>query len=78
MQEMRNLVDLRFGPGTWQGIVDERARRIQAAKEAAAEERRKKILEAKEFEETMKQVVLITSVVAIAIGFFIFLFAVVL
>ena len=22
MQEMRNLIDLRFGPGTWQGIID--------------------------------------------------------
>lgn len=78
MQEMRNLIDLRFGPGTWQSIVDERARRIQAAKEAAAVERRKKIAEAKEFEETMKQVVIVTSVLVIAIGFFIFLFAMVL
>lgn len=78
MQEMRNLVDLRFGPGTWQGIVDERARRIQAAKEAAAEERRKKILEAKEFEETMKQVVLAISVLLATVGLFVFLFMVVL
>jgi hypothetical protein len=78
MQEMRNLVDLRFGPGTWQGIVDERARRIQAAKEAAAEERRKKILEAKEFEETMKQVVLGISVLLATVGLFVFLFMVVL
>lgn len=78
MQEMRNLVDLRFGPGTWQGIVDERARRIQAAKEAAAEERRKKILEAKEFEEAMKQVVLAISVLLATVGLFVFLFMVVL
>lgn len=78
MQEMRNLVDLRFGPGTWQGIVDERARRIQAAKEAAAEERRKKVLEAKEFEETMKQVVLAISVLLATVGLFVFLFMVVL
>ena len=33
---MRTLVDLRFGPGTWQSIVDERAKRIQQAKEQAA------------------------------------------
>lgn len=78
MQEMRNLVDLRFGPGTWQGIVDERARRIQVAKEAAAEERRKKVLEAKEFEETMKQVVLAISVLLATVGLFVFLFMVVL
>ena len=31
LNEMRTLVDLRFGPGTWQSIVDERARRIQQA-----------------------------------------------
>jgi hypothetical protein len=78
MQEMRNLVDLRFGPGTWQGIIDERARRIQAAKEAAAEERRKKILEAREFEETMKQAVLAVSVLLATVGLFVFLFMVVL
>src|SRR5210317_2621263 len=34
MAEMKQLVDMRFGHGTWQGIVDERARRIQEAKEA--------------------------------------------
>ena len=34
LQEISTLINLRFGPGTWQGIVDERARRIQEAKEA--------------------------------------------
>ena len=34
MDEMRQLVDMRFGHGTWQGIITERARRIQEAKEA--------------------------------------------
>ena len=43
MQEVASLVDMRFGHGTWRSIVDERAKRIQAAKEAAAEARRKKI-----------------------------------
>ena len=28
------MVNLRFGPDTWKSIVDERARRIQEAKEA--------------------------------------------
>ena len=36
IQEMRTLVDLRFGPGTWQSIIDERAKRIREVKEAAA------------------------------------------
>ena len=78
VQEMRTLVDLRFGPGTWQSIVDERARRIQQAKEQAAAERRKRMQEAKEFEETMQQVVLIGAVILVTFGLFVLLFTVIL
>ena len=78
VQEMRTLIDLRFGPGTWQSIVDERARRIQQAKEQAAAERRKKLQEAKEFEETMQQAVLIGAVIFMTLGLFVLLFTVVL
>ena len=75
---MRTLVDLRFGPGTWQSIVDERAKRIQQAKEQAAAERRKRMQEAKEFEETMQQVVLIGAVILVTFGLFVLLFTVIL
>lgn len=34
LREIATLIDLRFGHGTWQGIIDERAKRIQEAKEA--------------------------------------------
>lgn len=78
LQEVATLVDMRFGHGTWKGIVTERAKRIQEAKEAAAAEHRRKIQEAKEFEEMMKQVVLVASVAVISIGLFVFLFTVVL
>ena len=78
VQEMRTLVDLRFGPGTWQSIVDERAKRIQQAKEQAAAERRKRMQEAKEFEETMQQVVLIGAVILVTFGLFVLLFTVIL
>ena len=78
LQEVATLVDMRFGPGTWKGIVAERAKRIQEAKEAAAAERRRKLQEAKEFEEMMKQIVLVTGVVVMAVGLFVYLFAVVL
>jgi len=78
LQEVATLVDMRFGHGTWKGIVAERAKRIQEAKEAAAAERRKKLQEAREFEEMMKQIVLVASVAVISIGLFIFLFTVVL
>ena len=77
LQEVATLVDMRFGPGTWKGIVAERAKRIQEAKEAAAAERRRKLQEVKEFEEMMKQIVLVAGVVIMAVGLFIYLFAVV-
>lgn len=73
LQEVATMVDMRFGHGTWAGIIAERAKRIQEAKEAEAIARRKQIQEAKEFEETIKQAVLIGSVIVIAIGLFIFL-----
>jgi len=78
LQEVASMIDMRFGHGTWKGIVDERAKRIQEAKEAAAAERRKKLQEAREFEEMIKQIVLVASVVVISIGLFVFLFTVVL
>ena len=73
MQEIAQMVDLRFGHGTWRSIVEERARRIQAAKEAAALERRRKIEEARQFEENVKQFVLIASAVIAAAVFFVFM-----
>ncbi len=78
LQEVATMVDMRFGHGTWAGILAERAKRIQAAKEAAAEARRQKIKEAKEFEEMMKQILLIGAVVLMAFGSFVLLFTVVM
>lgn len=71
MQEIAQMVDLRFGHGTWRSIVEERARRIQAAKEAAALERRRKIEEAREFEENLKQFFMVAGAVIAAAVFFI-------
>ena len=73
LAEVARLVDLRFGHGTWAGIIAERAKRIQEAKEAEAIARRKKIQEAKEFEEMMKQAVLVGAIILIAVGLFVFL-----
>ena len=70
LNEMRTLVDLRFGPGTWQSIVDERARRIQQAKEAARAARIKARREQEEFIEGLKQSALVGLVIAIAAGLF--------
>jgi len=72
IQEMRTMIDLRFGPGTWQSIVDERAKRIKEAKEAE----RKARLEAKRAHEEMieglKNAVLISLVVGFAVAALLF------
>ena len=70
VQEMRTMIDMRFGPGTWQSIVDERARRIQEAKEA---ERKAKIEAQRAHDEMMeglKNSMLVGLVVAIGMALF--------
>ena len=71
LQEVATMVDMRFGHGTWKGILAERAKRLQEQREAEAKARRYKIQKDKEFEETMKTAVLVTAILAIAIGLFI-------
>lgn len=78
LQEVATMVDMRFGHGTWAGILAERQKRMQEAREAQAAAKRKKIQEAKEFEETMQQFLLIAAIVGVTIGLFIFLFTVVI
>ena len=73
LQEVATMVDMRFGHGTWAGIIAERAKRIQEAKEAEAIARRKKIQKDREFEEMMKQAVLVGTIIVIAVGLFVFL-----
>ena len=48
------LVDQRFGHGTWAGIVNERARRIQEAKEVAKQEQIEQNRKNHELFETIK------------------------
>ena len=68
VQQMRTMIDMRFGPCTWQSIVDERARRIQQAKEAERVARIKARREQEEFMENLKQSVLVSLVLTIAGG----------
>ena len=75
MREIEQMIDLRFGPGTWKTITEERARRIQAAKEAAAVAKRKKIQEAREFEEGLKQFFMISAVILFVVVFFVVMIA---
>jgi hypothetical protein len=65
MQEMKNMINMRFGPDTWQSIVDERARRIQEARELEENARREKVKKAKEDWETIKQLMVGGAVVIV-------------
>jgi len=62
---------MRFGHGTWKGIVTERAKRIQDAKEAATKARLKKMREEEEFINNVKSVAIIFAVIIVMIGLFI-------
>ena len=73
MQEMKNMINMRFGPDTWQSIVDLRAKRIQEEKERIAEAKRLARQKQKETEEAIKQVAMIGGVIVIAVALFVFL-----
>lgn len=68
MQEIAMMVNLRFGPDTWKSIVDERARRIQEAKERAAKAKREAQLAHEEMMDNIKMTGLVGTVIAVALG----------
>jgi len=59
MQEMKNMINMRFGPDTWQSIIDLRAKRIQEAKEEAKRKAIQKRKEQAEFWETVKSFIIV-------------------
>lgn len=63
IQEMRTIIDMRFGPGTWQSIVDLRAKRIQEAKESAIAKRKEEIKKHNELMETIKMTMIVTGAI---------------
>jgi uncharacterized protein YbjQ (UPF0145 family) len=73
VNEMRTLVDLRFGPGTWQSIVDLRNKRIKELKEAQAKARREAIRRQQEMMESIKLAAGVGVVMAVGVGLLIFL-----
>ena len=77
LNEMRTLVDMRFGPGTWQSIVDLRNKIIKEAKEAAAKAKREAMLRQQEMMDSIKLAVSIGLMVAAGVGFLIFLLTIV-
>ena len=73
VQEMRQLVDMRFGHGTWQSILDERAKRIREAKEAAEQARCEAVKRHNEMMENIKMGTGVAGIVLATVGFLIFL-----
>ena len=70
MYEVSQLVDFRFGHGTWQGIINERARRLQDQKEA---EKQHRLAKEKHQEEMMIAGAVGLGLIA-ALGVFAFLY----
>ena len=73
MNEIRTMINLRFGPDTWQEIVDLHNKKLREQKEAQAKARREAARKAKEFEETLKTALVICGVVGVAIALLVFL-----
>ena len=68
LQEVANLINLRFGPNTWKEILEERARRIAAAKEAEKQARIDKRKADAETWEDIKTVLIVMGVVVAAVA----------
>ena len=62
------MVDMRFGHGTWRGIVDERAKRIQEAKEAEIARRRAAAMRHNEMIENAKVGATVFFLVIVVVG----------
>lgn len=71
MNELKNLVNLRFGPGTWEYILQERKKRIDAKKQAIKEERARRLKKRQEIEEYIKYgliTVVTLAFIGVAVG----------
>ena len=66
LDEMRNLIDMRFGHGTWQGIINERSKRIR---EAADAEKKAKLAAEKRMEQILEMLAIIGVVVGMSLFF---------
>ena len=71
MQEVKNMINLRFGPTTWDSILMERKRRIDKRKQAIKEAKAAKMKKQKEMYDMVRMVMIGLAVilfVVVAIG----------
>lgn len=73
MQQMRVMIDNRFGPGTWQSIVDLRAKRVREAREAALQAKKEAARKQKEFNDLLVQGITLTLVVGLMVSAVVYL-----
>ena len=66
LQEISQMINLRFGPNTWREIMEERARRIQEAKEAQKQARIKARKESAELWSDIKAILLVVGGLMVA------------
>ena len=64
LNEMKNLINLRFGPGTWEFILQERKKRIDAKKQAIKEAKAARLKKQQEIAEYIKMGLLVTVIIA--------------
>ena len=65
LNEMKNLINLRFGPGTWEFILQERKKRIDAKKQAMKEARAARLKKQQQIAEYIR----IGLIVSVTIAF---------
>ena len=68
LQEVATMVDMRFGHGTWAGILAERQKRIQAQREAQAKARKEAQMRQDELIENIKMFVIVAGIVTLAVA----------
>ena len=64
LYEMKQLIDHRFGHGTWSYILEERKRRIDKHKQAVKEARAKKLKQQREMYEMVRLSFVVLAVIA--------------
>lgn len=71
LQEISNMINLRFGPNTWREIMEERARRIQEHKEHVRQVAKQKAKEHKELMDQLKMIGIVTFSILVLIALFV-------
>jgi hypothetical protein len=75
MNEVRQLVQMRFGVDAWNEIIQKKTAAERAAKEAAAAEAREKARKAAEFESQIKSAAIAGAIIVLAVLLFVLMFA---